>query len=141
MDKCSSIRPALNLPVIRTKGNCNKTATRKCNGNKLQERVKNITGAWRTGKFMPLLLRPYSANCYALSKCWFISSTVNFREQDISNINSSIKKLMYGNLLLKPEEMVLHRPVSAGGLGFISIKLKSLAYLLRTFLELSVNPN
>ena len=36
--------------------------TRKANGDQLQSRVKNTIGPWKAGKFMPLTLRPYSAN-------------------------------------------------------------------------------
>ena len=45
--------------------------TRKVNGDQLQSRIKNTVGPWKAGRFMPLTLRPYSANTYALSKVWF----------------------------------------------------------------------
>ena len=96
-------------------------------------------GSWRGGKFMPLTLRPFSANTFALSKIWFRSSTVNLREGDLTAINSSIKKWLYADLLLKPEELLLYRPVYHGGLGLTSVKLKSIAFFLRTFLELAAN--
>ena len=41
--------------------------TRKCNGDQLQARVQNTIGHWRSGKFMPLTLRPYLANTSVLS--------------------------------------------------------------------------
>jgi hypothetical protein len=65
---------------------------------------------------------------------------VNLRVTDISAITSSVKKWLYADLLRKPEEMILHRPVSQGGLGLVSVRLKSLACLLRTFMELSADP-
>ena len=38
------------------------TATRKVNGDELQEKIKNVVGPWRFGKFMPLTMRPHSLN-------------------------------------------------------------------------------
>ena len=116
------------------------STTRRKNGDILQQRIKNLIGSWRTGKFMPLCLRPYSSNTFALSKVWFRCSTVNLRESDFTAINTSIKKWLYADLLLKPEEIALFRPVSLGGLGLTSVKLKSTAFLIRTFLELAANP-
>ena len=62
--------------------------TRRKNGELLQEKVKTLTGSWRAGKFMPLVLRPFSANSFALSKVWFRCFTVNLREMDFNAINS-----------------------------------------------------
>ena len=116
------------------------TTTRRKNGDTLKLKVNNLIGSWRAGKFMPLTLRPFSANIFALSRVWFRCSTINLRECDFTAINSSIKKWLYADLLLKPEELLLYRPVYHGGLGLSSIKLKSTAFLLRTFLELAANP-
>ena len=113
------------------------SSTRRKNGETLQQKIKNLSGSWRAGKFMPLCLRPYSANTFALSKVWFRSATVNLRGSDFSVINSSIKKWLYADLLLNPEEVILFRPVSLGGLGLTSVKLKSMAFLIKTFLELA----
>ena len=115
-------------------------ATRRENGNNLRGKVANLIGCWRTGKFLPLCLRPHSVNTYALSKVWFRSSTVNLREGDYNAINSSIKKWLYSDLLFKPEQLLLYRTVSRGGLGLISVKLKCQAHLLKTFVDLAVNP-
>ena len=43
------------------------SATRKANGDELQDTIKQVVGPWRSGKFMPLTMRPHSLNCYALS--------------------------------------------------------------------------
>ena len=88
---------------------------------------------------MALSLRPYSANTFALSKVWFRTATVNLRESDYLSINSSIKKWIYADLLLKPEEILLFRPVQKGGLGLVSVKHKGTAFLIRMFLELAAN--
>ena len=115
--------------------------TRRKNGDRLREKTKQIIGKWRIGKFMPLVLRPYSANAYALSKIWFRCSTINLRESDFSQINSSLKCWLYADMLMKPEETVLFRSQKEGGLGLLSIKFRSLAYLTRTFLEIAAHPN
>ena len=43
-------------------------------------------------------------------------------------------------MLEKPEDHVLYRPRSYGGLGLVHIESKSLALLIRSFLESAVNP-
>ena len=118
---------------------CDSWQKSRCkNGNTLQEKVANVCKSWKTGKFMPLSLRPFSANSFALSKIWFRCSTVNLRECDITAINSSIKKWLYADLFIKPEERVLTRSIHKGGLGLTSLRHKALACQIRTFLEMSV---
>ena len=51
------------------------------NGDKLQTKIKNIIGPWKTGKFMALTLRPFSSNNYALSNVWFKCNTISIRHQ------------------------------------------------------------
>ena len=55
--------------------------TRKVNGDQLQSRFNNTVGPWKAGRFMPLTLRPFSANNYALSKVWFKCSSINLSNQ------------------------------------------------------------
>ena len=43
-------------------------------------------------------------------------------------------------MLIKPEEKVLFRAPSSGGLGLVSVKVKSQAFLTRNFLELAIIP-
>ena len=114
--------------------------TRKANGDILQTRVKNTVGPWKAGHFMPLSQRAFSANCYALSKVWFKCCVVNLRVQDITVITSQIKSWLYQDLLLKPSELVLYRGTDVGGLGLLCVKMRSLALLIRTYLETSINP-
>ena len=116
-------------------------ATRSVNGSSLCTKIKNICGSWRIGKFMPLTMRPFSANCYALSKLWFRCASVNLRVGDITSINSSVKKWLYADMLIKPDEIALLRPIRNGGLGLISIKHKAMATLIRSFMEVAANPN
>ena len=89
---------------------------------------------------MPLNERPLTVNAYAYSKIWYCCRTVDFRICDFSSITSSVKKFIYADLLIKPEEDVLHRKISQGGLGLTSVRLKGQACLLRNFLELAADP-
>ena len=108
-------------------------------GDSIRSKVQKLIGGWRAGKFLPLIQRPFSVNTYALSKVWYRTSCVNLRESDLVAINSSIKKWIYADLLFKPEEMVLFRNVKDGGLALVSCKFKSLAFRIKTFLELAAH--
>ena len=110
------------------------------NGDQLQEKIKNTVGPWKAGRFMPLTLRPYSANNYALSKVWFKCSSVNIRSQDADSIHSQVKSWLYQDCLEKPNELVLYRDSMSGGLGLFHVKIRSLALLIRSFLETAANP-
>ena len=80
---------------------------------------------------MPLTLRPFSANTYALSKVWFKCSSINLRVQDINTINSQVKGWLYQDCFEKPSETVLYRDSTDGGLGLFNVKIRSLALLIR----------
>ena len=115
--------------------------TRKINCDELQVRVKNITGAWKGGKFMPLSSRPKSLNLFCLSKVWFRCSSVNLRVCDLTKIASNVKSWLFADQLEKPEEAVLHRHRKLGGLGLTNVKFKALSLMIRSFLETSIIPN
>ena len=116
------------------------TQTRKANGEIVQQRVADTVKLWKTGKFMHLSLRTWSLNIYCYSKIWFRTHTVDLREMDFGKITSSAKSWLYADMLLKPEETVLHRPVSAGGLALLNVKAKALSGLVRSFLETACMP-
>ena len=108
--------------------------TKKPNGDIVQQRVADTVRLWKTGKIMHLSLRSWSMNIYCFSKIWFRTHSVGLGETDITKISSSAKSWLYGDMLLKPEEIVLHRPVSYGGLSLLHVRMKALAGLIRTFL-------
>ena len=114
--------------------------TRKVNGDEVQKRVDNTTRQWKSGKYMHLSLRSWSLNSYCLSKVWFKTHCIDLRQQDINKILSSVKSWLYADQYLKPEEIVMFRPASYGGLGVHHVKLKALAALTRSFLETACNP-
>ena len=117
------------------------TQTRKCNGEKLVQSIENITGAWKGGKFMPLVLRGHSINTYCLSKLWFRCGSVDLKSGDINKMISSIKSWVYADHQIKPLEVALYRRRNEGGLGLINFRCRALAELIKTFLDTSVNPN
>ena len=117
------------------------TQTRKANGYISQGRIGNTIKQWKAGKFMHLSLRSWSINQYCLPKMWFRTHSVDLRVQDVTKVTRLIKSWLYQAQLLKPEELVIHRPPSVGGLGVHCVMLKSQAGLIRSFLETAVNPS
>ena len=115
--------------------------TRKVNGDQLQSRVKNTVGPWKSGKFMPITIRPYSANTFALSKVWFKCNSINLRLCDITTINSQVKSWLYQDCFEKPSEITLYRDNQDGGLGLHHVRLRAQALLIRSFMETAANPN
>ena len=116
------------------------TQTRKKNGELLQSKVRNTIGPWQAGRFMHLCMRPFSINTYALSKVWYKCGSINLRLQDVNAINSLVKGWLYRDCLEKPSEIVLYRKTSCGGLGLLNVKIRSLALLIKTFMETAANP-
>ena len=137
---CQYMRLSDHLDMVGVELWATWSQTRKANGDMVQKRMSTTINAWKAGKFMPLVLRPWSINCFALSKVWFKCGSVNLRAADISALNSSLKSWLYADLLEKPSEAVMCRPSTHGGLGVVGVKFKSLALLIRTFLETAVIP-
>ena len=64
----------------------------------------------------------------------------NLRVCDHEKISSLIKSLLlFQDQLVKPEDFVLYRPRSLGGLGLVHVETKALALQVRSFLETAVN--
>ena len=117
------------------------SATRKVNGDICQTRVANTVKKWKTGKFMPITQRSWSLNQFCLPKVWFKTHSLDLRVLDVTKITSLVKSWLYQDQLLKPEEFVMHRGASVGGLGVHHVQLKAQAGLIRTFLETASNPS
>ena len=115
--------------------------TRRANGDIAQQRINDTVRRWKTGKFMELSLRSWSLNMYCFSKVWFRTHSVDLREMDVMKITSMAKSWLYGDMLLKPEEVLLHRPVTAGGLSVLNVRCKALAGLIRSFRETACIPH
>ena len=116
------------------------TATRKSNGDDLQDKMKNVVGPWRAGRHMPLTMRPFSLNSYAFPKLWHRCNTIDLRVGDVTAINKQAKAWLYADMLEKPEELALYRQPVHGGLGLTHVQLRALAYQINCFLETSCNP-
>ena len=114
--------------------------TRKANGDALQLNIKNTVNPWKAGKFLPVVQRGWSINSYALAKVWFRAKCIDLRVCDIKAITSSCKSWLYQDMFAKPEEMVLHRPPSDGGLELQCVKYKALAGSISTFIQTAANP-
>ena len=119
----------------------NTAATRKVNGDLLQDRVRKTVGPWKAGRFMALNLRPHSVNCFAFSKLQYRFNVIDPRVADINYFQSQAKSFIYADMLEKPEEKVLYRDVVDGGLGLYHIQCRAKAALAATFLQTAVNPN
>ena len=79
-------------------------------------------------------------NSYCLPKIWFRAHCVDLRQTDVTKIHGNIKSWVYGDQFFKPEERILFRPSSFGGLGVHHVKLKAQAALIRSFLETACHP-
>ena len=116
-------------------------ATRKLNNDELQTRVQNCIGSWKSGKFMPLVSRPFSINTYCTSKLWFRTGSVDLRAGDITAITSKLKSYCYQDLFQKPSEVLLYRGVEDGGLGLHHVQSKAQAHLISTFIQTAAGTN
>ena len=115
-------------------------ATRQANGDILQEKIRKTISPWRGGRFMELNLRPHSINCYALSKLQYRFNIIDPRVADINYFLSQSKLFIYADLLERPEEKILHRDPTEGGLGLFHIESRAKAALISTFLQTAANP-
>ena len=84
---------------------------------------------------MHLNLRGWSINQYCLPKMWFRTHSVDLRVQDVTKVTSLVKSWLYQDQFLKPEESIMYRPPTLGGLGIHNVLLKAQAGLIKTFME------
>ena len=110
-------------------------STRKMNNDELQRRINTCIGSWKSGKFMPLICRPFSINTYCTSKVWFRTGVVDLRVSDVTAITSKLKSYVYQDLYQKPSEVMFYRRVEEGGLGLLHVQSKAQAHLISTFLQ------
>ena len=88
---------------------------------------------------MPLSQRSHSLNTYCLSKIWFKCPSIELRVTDLTKISSLIKSWLFQDQLEKPEDHVLYRSRTQGGLNLTNVKVKALALLIKSFLETALS--
>ena len=115
--------------------------TRKINNDELQKRVQYCINSWKSGKFMPLISRPFSLNTYCSSKIWFRTGSVDLRACDVAAISSKLKSYCYQDILQKPSEVTLYRRIEDGGLGLHHVQSKAQANLISSFMQTAANKN
>ena len=115
--------------------------TRNVNNEEVLRRLKSTINSWKSGKFMPLVCRPFSLNTYCLSKAWFRSQSVDLRAGDVTAYTRACKSWLYQDMLEKPSELLLYRPTEEGGLGLFHVQCKALSGLIATFLQTAANGN
>ena len=59
---------------------------------------------------------------------------------DITAYSSACKSWLYQDMLEKPSELLLYRPVEEGGLGLHHVQSKAQVSLISTFLQTAANP-
>ena len=72
---------------------------------------------------MPLRMRGGPINTYCLSTVCFKSHSVDLRVMDILKISKAVKSWLYADMLFKPEEMIMNRPIKYGGPGILNVEL------------------
>ena len=113
--------------------------SRALNGEDLQQKIQRVIGPWKGGKFMPLSQRSHSLNTYCLSKIWFKCPSIELRVTDLTKISTLIKSWLFQDQLIKPEDHVLYRSRTQGGLNLTNIKVKAQSLLIKTFLETALS--
>ena len=94
-DSCKYFAVSEHLDMLGVKLAATWTQTRKANGDIIKEKIAKTVNHWKSGKFMPLSMRPWSINSYLLSKVWFKCGSIKLREGDILAVNSAMKSWLY----------------------------------------------
>ena len=84
---------------------------------------------------MPLNERSSSLNTYAFPKIFYRSHMMEYRVKDYNYFEKQGNKWLFADILEKPTEIVKYRKKTEGGLGLHHIRSKSMAILIKTFME------
>ena len=88
---------------------------------------------------MPLTLRAHSLSTWAFSKIFHRCNIFDLRKDDIRKINSSALSFLYADLLEKPQQLAALRRIQDGGLELCDVELRSLSFLIITFIQTSMS--
>ena len=109
--------------------------SRAANGDFLTKKIKTTMAAFKAGRHMPLVCRPFAINTYILSKLAYKGAVFNMRRQDITAIMSTVKQWLSQDLLIKPPEALVYRDPQDGGLGLVHAGARCNANLLSCFVQ------
>ena len=123
----------LGLPLYATH-----KKTLKENGDEMQKKCKNTVGPWLIRR-VPLTQRPWSLNTYLYPKLYHRCHAEPLRRTDINEITKQSNRFLYCDQFEKPGPVVTYRTKDEGGLGLHAIKEKSMAFLIKSFLETAVH--
>ena len=123
------------LNILGVKMTRSALSSRNANGDDLVKRVRDTINGFKAGRFLPLVSKPWVANCYIMSKISYRSSAYNLRQGDLNKIQSATKSWVTQGLLLKPAELLLYRSPEEGGLGLVQASARCQANLIKSFVS------
>ena len=129
------IRLSDHLDMLGVKLKASYAKTKKVNCDETREKLSSLVGGWRGGRHMHLSQRPLSAKTYALPLIWYRCHYLDLREGDFTKLTSTVKSWIFADCLEKPEELATYKRREEGGLGLHHVRSKSLAMLIRSFIE------
>ena len=111
------------------------TNTKSKTGEKLINKISNITRKWNGGRFYDLLLRPHIVNTYLLSNIWYYASVIDLKVSDTTSVQSMSNKYVHSNSSLRPETIANYADKKSGGLGVVYVKSKATALFIKNLLD------
>ena len=114
--------------------------TQEESGDEMIKKCKNTVGPWLIRR-VPFTQQPWSINTYLYSKLYHRCHILPLRKADFNDIAKQSNRILYCDQFEKPGPVVVHKPKDKRGLGLHSVKEKSKAFLIKSFLETAVNPN
>ena len=121
------------LNILGVKMTRSSVTSRNVNGEELVKRVRDTINGFKAGRFLPLVSKPWTANCYVMSKISYRSSAYSLRQQDLNKIEAATKSWITQGLLLRPPELLLYRNLGEGGLGLVKASARCQANLIKNF--------
>ena len=127
------IKISEHLDMLGVKIKATYAQTKRINCDEMYDKLSNLTRVWKSGRYMPLSMRSWSLNSFALPLLWYKAHCIDMREGDYSRLTSCVKSWLYADMLEKPEELLMVRDRREGGLGVHHVKSKVTAILIKSF--------
>ena len=125
------------INFLGVKLTANTSVSRRLNGEELVEKVQRRINIYKASRHIPLICKPHIANTFLLSTISYKAAVLDLRQQDIQKLGSIIKSWITQHLLRKPNEVMLYRSKEFGGLQLVNVKARTMANLLKTFIDQS----